>query len=94
MGVNQRRQRWIEQVQLRCRREFLNITFRKQRWWRLIKTAVVQTQQQVNQNMEVYSPKSENKDAREVQKKLTVFFPDSLQEASTDILGTGIELSY
>lgn len=37
-------------------------------------SAVVQTEQQVDQNVEVYSPKSESKDARDIQKKLTVFF--------------------
>lgn len=38
------------------------------------KSSVVQTEQQVDQNVDIYSSKSESKDAREVQKKLSVFF--------------------
>lgn len=38
------------------------------------KSSVVQTEQQVDQNVDIYSPKSESKDAREVQKKLCFFF--------------------
>lgn len=34
-----------------------------------------------------------SKDTREVQKKKSHFFSDSLQGATTDTLGTGIELS-
>lgn len=57
------------------------------------KKSVVQTEQQVDQNVDIYSTKSESKDAREVQKKLCFFFSDSLQETTIDTLGTGIELS-